>query len=65
MKKNRKKIVENIGKVLIDIGKLTFASFVLGSIIKGDIDKLYILIFGAMASLIFIILGILLASNKD
>jgi hypothetical protein len=65
MKKNREKIVENIGKVLIDIGKLTFASFVLGSIIKGDIDKLYVLIFGAMASLIFIILGILLASNKD
>jgi hypothetical protein len=65
MSKDRKKIIENFGKVLIDLGKLTFASFVLGSIIKGDIDRLYILIFGAVIALVFIFSGVFLTSNKD
>jgi hypothetical protein len=65
MSKDRKKIIENLGKVLIDLGKLTFASFVLGSIIKGEIDRLYILIFGAVIALVFIFSGVFLTSNKD
>jgi hypothetical protein len=35
MKLNQK-AYDNIGKLCLDLGKLTFASLVLGSVIKGD-----------------------------
>jgi hypothetical protein len=62
---SKKKLNENVGKVLVDVGKLIFASIVLGSIIKGDIDKLYLLIFGSIVALVCIYGGILFLSKKE
>jgi hypothetical protein len=54
---------ENIGKVCIDLGKLLFGSFVLGTILKGEIDRLYILVAGSIAALVAIVLGIIFTSK--
>ncbi|MDR3365375.1 MAG: hypothetical protein LBO71_00190 [Prevotellaceae bacterium] len=62
MKLNQK-AYDNIGKLCLDLGKLTFGSLVLGSILKGDIDKAYIIIGGSIVALILIVAGIFLTSK--
>jgi hypothetical protein len=59
------KTYDNIGKLCLDLGKLTFGSLVLGSIIKGDIDKAYIIIGGATVALVLIVAGIILTSKSN
>jgi len=54
------RIFKEIGKVAVNFGNLTFASLVLGSIIKGDYDRLSILWIGGCIALLFISLGIFL-----
>jgi len=34
---------ENLGKLLLDLSKLTFASFILGGILKGELPQSNIL----------------------
>jgi hypothetical protein len=48
-----------IGKVLVNFGNLTFASLVLGTIIRGDYDRLTLLLVGGGFALIFITLGVI------
>ena len=48
-----------IGKVLVNFENLTFASLVLGTIIKGDYDRLLLLVIGGTLALVFIALGII------
>ena len=54
----KQKALKEIGKVLVNFGNLTFASLVLGTIIKGDFDRLALLLVGGGVALIFIVLGI-------
>jgi hypothetical protein len=56
--------IENIGKVCLDLGKLSFASLVLGTILKGEIDRAYIIIAGSVAALILIVVGIILLTKS-
>jgi hypothetical protein len=62
---------ENVGKLLLDIGKLTFGSFVLGSILQGKFPQKIIFGAGAIVFLGCSIIGIMLVSkyknsdNKD
>ena len=51
--------LKEIGKVLVNFGNLTFASLVLGTIIKGDYDRLTLLLVGGGIALIFITLGVI------
>jgi len=51
--------LKEIGKVLVNFGNLTFASLVLGTIIKGDFDRLTLLLVGGGVALLFIALGVL------
>jgi hypothetical protein len=44
------------------MGKLTLGSFVLGTILKGEIDNSYILFGGSIATLLLIVLGIITTS---
>ncbi|MDR0551933.1 MAG: hypothetical protein LBG72_07950 [Spirochaetaceae bacterium] len=53
-KKNWNKIYENSGRLFLDLGKLSFASFIFGTIIKGEIDKIWLFLFGFFASVIFL-----------
>jgi hypothetical protein len=48
-----------IGKVLVNFGNLTFASLVLGTIIKGDFDRLTLLLAGGSVAVLFIVLGVI------
>jgi hypothetical protein len=62
--KINQKTYDNIGKLCIDLGKLLFASLVLGNIIKGDIDRSYMIIGGSAAALALVTIGIVLTSSK-
>jgi len=57
-KKNR--VFMEIGKVAVNFGSLTFASLVLGSIIKGDYDRLALLLVGGFFAALFITGGIIM-----
>jgi hypothetical protein len=52
-----------IGKVLVNFGNLTFASLVLGTIIRGDYDRLTLLLVGGGFALLFITLGVITLIN--
>jgi hypothetical protein len=59
----RQRALKEIGRVLVNFGNLTFASLVLGSIIKGDYDRLTLLLVGGGVALIFIVLGVITLTN--
>jgi hypothetical protein len=48
---------------VVNFGNLTFASLVLGTIIKGDFDRLALLLVRGGVALIFVILGIITLIN--
>jgi len=52
----------NLGKLILDATKLSFASLVLGTIIKGDISQSTLLIAGIIASGVGALLGVTLAT---
>jgi len=54
---------ENTGKVLIDLGKLMFGSFILGGVLRGEVPQFVILISGFIGAIAFIALG-LVFTNK-
>jgi hypothetical protein len=60
-------VFSEIGKVFVNFGNLTFASLVLGSIIKGDFDRLLLLLVGGFIAALFITIGIILltAGGKE
>jgi hypothetical protein len=59
----KQRAYREIGRVLVNFGNLTFASLVLGTIIKGDYDRLALLLVGGVVALVFIILGVITLTN--
>jgi hypothetical protein len=57
-------IRENIGKSLLDVAKLTFASFILGGILRGELPQYILILMGAIVSTVCFTLGILWTSEK-
>ena len=57
-------VKENIGKALLDIAKLTFASFILGGILRGELPQFILILTGAIVSVVCFTLGILWTSKK-
>ena len=55
----KQRALKEIGKVLVNFGNLTFASLVLGTIIKGDFDRLALLLVGGGVALLFVTLGVI------
>jgi hypothetical protein len=55
---------ENTGKALVDIAKLTFASFILGGILRGELPQFILILTGAVVSAVCFILGIVWTSKK-
>ena len=53
------------GTIFIDMGKLTFASLILGALLKGDVDQLLLFVFGVAAVAILFVVGILLVSVSE
>jgi hypothetical protein len=59
------RVFKEIGKVAVNFGSLTFASLVLGTIIRGDYDRMLLLLIGFGGSLLFIIWGIIFITKGE
>ena len=57
-------IRENIGKALLDVAKLTFASFILGGILRGELPRFVLILIGIVVSTVCFTLGIMWTSKK-
>ena len=55
----------NLGKLILDATKLSFASLVLGTIIKGNIPPSILLIAGIIVSVVGTTLGILFITMNE
>jgi len=55
---------ENFGKLLMDLSKLTFASFILGGILKGELPQYMIIVAGSIIFVILAVAGLIFASQK-
>jgi len=49
---------------LLDMAKLTFASFILGGILKGELPQNVLIIAGVIVFMFFAALGLILTSRK-
>jgi uncharacterized membrane protein YraQ (UPF0718 family) len=60
MKKEKKPTTmkENVGKLLRDVGKLTFGSFILGGVLRGEVPQHIVLIAGMAVSVICFVVGL-------
>ena len=52
----------NLGKLILDVTKLSFASLVLGTIIKGNVPQATLLVAGIIASGVGATLGVILVT---
>jgi uncharacterized membrane protein YraQ (UPF0718 family) len=66
MKKSRKQttIRENIGKLLLDLGKLVFGGVFLGGILKGEVPQTVLIIAGFMVATMCCVTGLLLVAKE-
>jgi len=55
---------ENFGKLLLDLSKLTFASFILGGILKGELPQYMIIAAGSVIFVILAAAGLIFVSPK-
>jgi len=56
--------VENLGKLLLDMAKLMFASFILGGILKGQLPQYIVIAAGIIFFVLFAAAGLILLSLK-
>ena len=57
-KKN--KLSKEVGNIAVRLGELMFGSLVLGAIINGDYDRMFVLLIGGVFAFSFIVFGIIL-----
>ena len=55
---------DNLGRLLLDMAKLTFASFILGGILIGELPQYILIVTGCIIFLMFAIAGLILTSRK-
>ena len=55
---------DNLGKLLMDLSKLTFASFILGGILKGELPQTIVIGAGSVIFVVFATIGLALTSRK-
>jgi len=68
MKKPKKRTTfrEDVGKLLLDVGKLVFGSVFLGSILRGGVPHAILAVIGFSAAVTLCIIGLLLGiKEKD
>jgi len=56
----KERALNEIGKVLVNFGNLTFASLVLGTIIRGDYDRMVLFFIGGGIAVMLVTMGIIL-----
>jgi hypothetical protein len=62
VKNKLRSILLNIGKLILDITKLCFGSFVLGAAIRGEIPQDLLMLLGIIVSTIGAVIGIFLVT---
>jgi len=63
MKKEKKlrketNIKENMGKLMLDMGKLIVGGVIIGGILRSDISRVILIIYGSVVAIIFFIYGL-------
>jgi hypothetical protein len=64
VKRQKTNAKENAGKLFLDIGKLTFASFILGGILRGELPQYILIIAGSVVFVLCTLFGLILSSKK-
>ena len=64
MKRTESNVKENVGKFLLDISKLIFASFILGGILLGELPQYLLIAIGFLVSIGCAVIDILWTSKK-
>jgi hypothetical protein len=66
MKKEKKPTTmkENLGKLLLDVGKLTFGSFILGGVLRGEVPQHIVLIAGMAVSVTCFVVGLVFTAKE-
>lgn len=59
MKRAKTNIKENAGKLMLDGAKLTFASFILGGVLRGELPQYLVIAAGLIITSIMILFGLL------
>jgi len=55
---------DNLGKLLLDLSKLTFASFILGGILKGELPQYVVIVAGGIIFMILAVAGLIFTSRR-
>jgi len=58
--KNWKQLRKTIGTIFVDLGKLSFGSLILGSVLRGGFDPFQTFVFGTALAIVFFVVGVLL-----
>jgi len=58
-------IIENGGKVLINLGQLMFGTLFLGSVLRGGIQQYILMIAGTVGAGILILLGLFASAREQ
>ena len=66
MKKPKKKAAfrKNVGKLLLDLGKLVSGGIIIGGILRGEVPPVILISSGFVVAFIFFILGLHLTAKK-
>ena len=58
--RNWKHLFATIGTIFVDLGKLSFGSLILGSILRGGLDPFQAFVVGAASAIFLFVLGVML-----
>ena len=58
-------IIENAGKVFINLGQLMFGTLFLGSVLRGGISHYIIMIAGIIGAVILIVIGLFISAKEQ
>jgi hypothetical protein len=61
--KKKTNLAENIGKVLVNLGQIVFATLFLGGVLRGEVPQYIMVISGIVGTTILIVLGLLLSAK--
>jgi hypothetical protein len=56
-KQKRRNMAQSFGKTIINLGQLVFGGIVLGTVLRGKLSHLYLIVGGTVATAIMIFVG--------
>jgi drug/metabolite transporter (DMT)-like permease len=62
--KRKTNLVENGGKVLMNLGQIVFGTLFLGGVLRGEVPQYIMVISGIVGTTILIVLGLLLSAKE-